>query len=43
MPKLIGKKAPLNCLLLPDQHYRVWLATQRYLVDTQHAALAVPT
>ena len=29
-PKLIGKKAPLNCLVLPDQHYTVWKATQRY-------------
>ena len=30
MPKPIGNKAPLNCLVLPDQHYRTWLATQRY-------------
>ena len=30
MPKLIGNKEPLNCLVLPDQHYRAWLATQRY-------------
>lgn len=29
-PKLIGNKAPLNCLVLPDQHDRAWLATQRY-------------
>lgn len=29
-PKLIGKKAPLNCLVLPDQHYNAWKATQRY-------------
>lgn len=30
VPKLIGNKAPLNCLVLPDQHYRAWPATQRY-------------
>lgn len=29
-PKLVGKKAPLNCLVLPDQHYTAWKATQRY-------------
>ncbi len=29
-PKLIGKRAPLNCLVLPDQHYRAWRAMQRY-------------
>lgn len=29
-PKLIGKKAPLNCLVLPDQHCTAWEATQRY-------------
>ena len=29
-PKLIGKKAPLHCLVLPDQHYTAWKATQRY-------------
>ncbi len=29
-PKMIGKKAPLNCLVLPDQHYTAWKATQRY-------------
>jgi hypothetical protein len=29
-PKLIGKKAPMNCLVLPDQHYTAWKATQRY-------------
>ena len=29
-PKLIGKKAPLNCLVLPYQHHTAWKATQRY-------------
>lgn len=29
-PKLIGRKASLNCLVLPDQHYAAWKATQRY-------------
>lgn len=29
-PKLIGKKAPLNCLVLPAQHHRAWKATQRF-------------
>lgn len=29
-PKLIGKKAPMNCLVFPDQHYTAWKATQRY-------------
>ena len=29
-PKLIGKKAPLNSLVLPDQHYTAWTAMQRY-------------
>ena len=29
-PKLIGKKASMNCLVLPDQHHRAWKATQRY-------------
>ena len=29
-PKLLGKKAPLNCLVQPDQHYAAWKATQRY-------------
>lgn len=29
-PKLLGKKAPLNCLVQPDQHFAAWKATQRY-------------
>lgn len=29
-PKLVGKKAPLNSLVLPDQHYTAWKATQRF-------------
>jgi hypothetical protein len=29
-PKLIGKKAPLNCLVLPYQHHTAWKAAQRY-------------
>lgn len=29
-PKLIGRKAPMNCLVLPDQHFTAWQATQRY-------------
>lgn len=29
-PKLIGKRAPLNCLVLPEQHHRAWEATQQY-------------
>jgi hypothetical protein len=29
-PKLIGKKSPLNCLVLPDQHCAAWKATQLY-------------
>lgn len=29
-PKKIGKKAPLNCLVLPGQHLAAWKATQRY-------------
>jgi ferric-dicitrate binding protein FerR (iron transport regulator) len=29
-PKLIGMKASLNCLVLPDQHNAAWKATQRY-------------
>lgn len=29
-PKRIGRKASLNCLVLPDQHYAAWKATQRY-------------
>ena len=33
MPKPIGNKAPLNCLVLPDQHYRAWLATQQYIMS----------
>ena len=28
-PKLIGRKAPMNCLVLPHQHYNAWKATQR--------------
>jgi hypothetical protein len=29
-PKLTGKKAPLNCPVLPDQHYTARKAKQRY-------------
>lgn len=29
-PKLLGKKAPLNCLVLPTQHHSAWKATKRY-------------
>lgn len=29
-PKLIGKKTPLNCLVLPEQHHSAWVAMQRY-------------
>ena len=28
-PKLVGKRAPLNCLVLPDQHHRAWVDMQR--------------
>ncbi len=28
-PKLVGKRAPLNCLVLPDQHRRAWVAMQQ--------------
>lgn len=29
-PKLVGKKTPLNCLVLPDQHYRAWKTMHQY-------------
>ena len=29
-PKLVGKRAPLNCLVLPNQHHRAWVAMQQY-------------
>lgn len=29
-PKLLGKKAPLNCLVQPDQHFAAWKARKRY-------------
>ena len=36
-PKLIGKKALMNCLALPDQHYQAWLAAQLWLMNSAKA------